>query len=230
LCGPCPPRAALRPYRIGSIVRARYSGSGFEEKGKRSELETSVCNRLPMHESTTVNQVRKCLVMRRSGDSILARKTGCLLQTSRMERASDAVHTNDVWRGMVPHSRYVRHIERRKRERRERLIDFALHVIGQVKHVRPNAGDCRMKSRWLSSPVCRENESRSFHATIFRAMLISHTTRPSSHLQRILYAASLFPSLTSFNAFMVPWRACLWFLRNLGSVPLREGYLWVLGL
>lgn len=28
---------------------------------------------------------------------------------------------------------------------------------------------------------------------------------------------------------MVPWRACLWFRRNLGSVPLREGYLEVLG-
>jgi hypothetical protein len=28
---------------------------------------------------------------------------------------------------------------------------------------------------------------------------------------------------------MVPCRACLWFLLNLGSVPLREGYLCVLG-
>lgn len=28
---------------------------------------------------------------------------------------------------------------------------------------------------------------------------------------------------------MVPWRACLWFRRNLGSVPLSEGYLEVLG-
>lgn len=31
------------------------------------------------------------------------------------------------------------------------------------------------------------------------------------------------------NAFVVPWRACLWFRRNLGSVPFREGYLEVLG-
>lgn len=31
------------------------------------------------------------------------------------------------------------------------------------------------------------------------------------------------------RALAVPWRACLWFLRNLGSVPLREGYLEVLG-
>lgn len=28
---------------------------------------------------------------------------------------------------------------------------------------------------------------------------------------------------------MVPWRACRWFRRNLGSVPFREGYLEVLG-
>lgn len=28
---------------------------------------------------------------------------------------------------------------------------------------------------------------------------------------------------------MVPWRACLWLRRNLGSVPLSEGYLWVFG-
>jgi hypothetical protein len=28
---------------------------------------------------------------------------------------------------------------------------------------------------------------------------------------------------------MVPCRACLWFLLNLGSVPLSEGYLCVLG-
>jgi len=31
------------------------------------------------------------------------------------------------------------------------------------------------------------------------------------------------------RAFMVPCRACLWFLRNLGSVPLSDGYLLVLG-
>jgi len=31
------------------------------------------------------------------------------------------------------------------------------------------------------------------------------------------------------NALAVPWRACLWFLRNLGSVPFSEGYLEVLG-
>lgn len=43
------------------------------------------------------------------------------------------------------------------------------------------------------------------------------------------HAASLFPSFTSFNAFIVPWRACRWFRRNLGSVPLRLGYLCVLG-
>lgn len=28
---------------------------------------------------------------------------------------------------------------------------------------------------------------------------------------------------------MVPWSACLWFLLNFGSVPLRDGYLWVFG-
>ena len=28
---------------------------------------------------------------------------------------------------------------------------------------------------------------------------------------------------------MVPCRACLWFLRNLGSVPLSDGYLLLLG-
>lgn len=58
------------------------------------------------------------------------------------------------------------------------------------------------------------------------------------------HAVSRLPSLTSFcilvsispsysrltrcphtNAFSVPCSACLWFLRNLGSVPLREGYL-----
>jgi hypothetical protein len=31
------------------------------------------------------------------------------------------------------------------------------------------------------------------------------------------------------RAFIVPWSACLWFLLNLGSVPLREGYLLVFG-
>lgn len=31
------------------------------------------------------------------------------------------------------------------------------------------------------------------------------------------------------SAFIVPCSACLWFLRNLGSVPLSEGYLCVLG-
>jgi hypothetical protein len=43
------------------------------------------------------------------------------------------------------------------------------------------------------------------------------------------HAASLLPSFTSFSAFIVPCRACLWFLRNLGSVPFREGYLCVFG-
>ena len=33
----------------------------------------------------------------------------------------------------------------------------------------------------------------------------------------------------STRARAVPCRACLWFLRNLGSVPLSEGYLAVLG-
>jgi len=61
-------------------------------------------------------------------------------------------------------------------------------------------------------------------------------------------AVSLFPSRNSFcknvsaaaislwsvalmhtNALAVPWSACLWFLRNLGSVPLSDGYLEVLG-
>jgi hypothetical protein len=28
---------------------------------------------------------------------------------------------------------------------------------------------------------------------------------------------------------MVPCKACLWFLRNLGSVPFKEGYLEVFG-
>lgn len=37
------------------------------------------------------------------------------------------------------------------------------------------------------------------------------------------HAASLLPSLTSFKALIVPCSACLWFRRNLGSVPLREG-------
>lgn len=31
------------------------------------------------------------------------------------------------------------------------------------------------------------------------------------------------------RAFIVPWRACLWFLRNFGSVPFKDGYLEVLG-
>ena len=31
------------------------------------------------------------------------------------------------------------------------------------------------------------------------------------------------------KAFIVPCRACLWFRRNLGSVPLRDGYLLVFG-
>ena len=31
------------------------------------------------------------------------------------------------------------------------------------------------------------------------------------------------------KAFVVPCRACLWFLRNFGSVPLRDGYLEVFG-
>jgi hypothetical protein len=31
------------------------------------------------------------------------------------------------------------------------------------------------------------------------------------------------------RALAVPCSACLWFLRYLGSVPLSEGYLWVLG-
>ena len=44
-----------------------------------------------------------------------------------------------------------------------------------------------------------------------------------------VYAVSLLPSLTSLRAFIVPCSACLWFLRNLGSVPLSEGYLWVFG-
>lgn len=42
-------------------------------------------------------------------------------------------------------------------------------------------------------------------------------------------ATSLLPSLTSFSALIVPCSACLWFLRNFGSVPLREGYRKVFG-
>lgn len=37
------------------------------------------------------------------------------------------------------------------------------------------------------------------------------------------------PSFTSFSALIVPCSACLWFRRNLGSVPLSEGYRCVLG-
>lgn len=32
------------------------------------------------------------------------------------------------------------------------------------------------------------------------------------------------------RAFAVPCSACRWFLRNLGSTPFSDGYLWVLGL
>lgn len=45
----------------------------------------------------------------------------------------------------------------------------------------------------------------------------------------IPYAASLTPSFTSFSAFIVPCRACLWLRLNLGSVPLSEGYRNVFG-
>lgn len=31
------------------------------------------------------------------------------------------------------------------------------------------------------------------------------------------------------RAFMFPWRACRWFLRNFGSVPFRDGYRDVFG-
>ena len=68
-------------------------------------------------------------------------------------------------------------------------------------------------------------------------------------LHRDIHAVSRLPSFNSFclfvslcshcfhvgipgertKAFIVPCRACLWFLRNLGSVPLRDGYLEVLG-
>jgi hypothetical protein len=68
---------------------------------------------------------------------------------------------------------------------------------------------------------------------------------------RDVYAVSRFPSFNSFcenhllaklhnsfpeypiekrtKAFIVPCRACLWFLRNFGSVPFRDGYLEVFG-
>jgi hypothetical protein len=36
-------------------------------------------------------------------------------------------------------------------------------------------------------------------------------------------------TLRHTKAFIVPWRACLWFRRNLGSVPLSDGYLEVFG-
>jgi hypothetical protein len=36
-------------------------------------------------------------------------------------------------------------------------------------------------------------------------------------------------TLRHTKAFIVPWRACLWFRRNFGSVPLSDGYLEVFG-
>jgi hypothetical protein len=81
---------------------------------------------------------------------------------------------------------------------------------------------------------CSE-ESQSLYNLIICGILLSAHNTPHRNLrlhqetQVPIYAVSLFPSLTSFNAFIVPWRACLWFLRNFGSVPLREGYRWVFG-
>lgn len=68
-------------------------------------------------------------------------------------------------------------------------------------------------------------------------------------LHRDAHAVSRLPSFNSFcgtrsisttvhwevglcrrtKAFIVPCSACLWFLRNLGSVPFRDGYLEVFG-
>ena len=80
-----------------------------------------------------------------------------------------------------------------------------------------------------------------------------HTPQQSScrrELHRDAHAVSRLPSFNSFygskkislcpeaflrieyeptKAFIVPCRACLWFRRNFGSVPLRDGYLEVFG-
>ena len=82
-------------------------------------------------------------------------------------------------------------------------------------------------------------------ATLPMQILQSSSIKKKSH--RDLHADSRLPSFNSFcthwsvscrrsgaiprptKAFIVPCRACLWFLRNLGSVPFRDGYRWVLG-
>ena len=46
------------------------------------------------------------------------------------------------------------------------------------------------------------------------------------YLLRLDNAAQIGPPT---RAFMVPCNACLWFLRNLGSVPLSDGYRCVFG-
>ena len=65
----------------------------------------------------------------------------------------------------------------------------------------------------MYAPVPKRSSQETFH----------------SSSSKLIYTASLFPSLTSFSAFIVPCRACLWFLRNFGSVPFKDGYLCVFG-
>jgi len=76
----------------------------------------------------------------------------------------------------------------------------------------------------LISAKCR----RSVYAIDASQMSRRETAIPLN-LARVAHAESRVPSLTSFSAFIVPCSACLWFLRNLGSVPLREGYRFVFG-
>lgn len=48
-------------------------------------------------------------------------------------------------------------------------------------------------------------------------------------LPRVSVMSCVETAMGRTKAFMVPWRACRWFRRNLGSVPFKEGYREVLG-
>lgn len=58
-------------------------------------------------------------------------------------------------------------------------------------------------------------------------MSIPHLWPPS--IGKSQYWSNTLREARQTSAFIVPCRACLWFLLNLGSVPFREGYLEVFG-
>jgi len=107
------------------------------------------------------------------------------------------------------------------------IINHACHLSGSTSDLNINAlAVVRAESLLLG----RTNSSSSLHRNAnLRVLTLALLDLLLQKLLASIFYFSRHARIRHTRAFMVPCRACLWFLRNLGSVPLSDGYLLVLG-